>query len=83
MLNRAVLPEIMLLADIANALGLSLRQAAFAVEHGQCGPYVRLANRILIRREAFLKSLSARETVVDGEPHPEDATTSLKQEGGE
>lgn len=61
--TRVDLPLVMLPADVAAALGLKSASAARrAILRGECGPYSRRGRRLLLRREAFLEALRARET---------------------
>jgi hypothetical protein len=59
--RRAALPEVMLLPDLALALGVTPSAARRIVLRGEIGPYSRVGRRIVVRRAAFLAALEARE----------------------
>jgi excisionase family DNA binding protein len=61
-IHRAALPEIMLVSDLAAALGLSQAAVRRAIHRGELGPWCRIGRRIAVRREALLEALEARET---------------------
>ena len=61
LLRRAVLPEIMLVTDVADALKLTTANAVKAVMRGQCGPFATIGGRVIIRREAFLRWVAQHE----------------------
>lgn len=78
-LDRARLPEVLRVEDVAAVLGVKASAARKAVARGDCGPFVRLGRRMLVRRESFLASLAARESapppapsrIVPPKPKPE------------
>jgi hypothetical protein len=59
--QRAALPQVMFVPDLAIALQVGASAARRAVIRGDCGPFLRLGRRIAVRREAFLAALAARE----------------------
>ena len=61
--RRAALPEVMFTPDISLALQLSPTAARRAVVRGECGPFLRIGNRIAVLRESFLAVLGRRQTV--------------------
>lgn len=65
--RRAILPELLLVPDVALALGVGPSAARKAILRGLCGPYLKLGRRRLaVRRSSFLESLAAREVVPEG-----------------
>ena len=55
------LPEILLVEDIAEILGVSVGSARRLVSSGACGPFSRIGRRLLLRRAAFMENLQRKE----------------------
>ncbi len=62
--RRAILPEICHDEDVALALGTSTLVARRLMRRGDCGPVARFGRRLVVRRDALLAAIAARE--VDG-----------------
>lgn len=77
-LRRAMLPELMLVEDVARVLGVTPATARKAIRRGDVGRFVRIGRRLGVRRPEFLRTLDARQeaparmrVVRDGEePRP-------------
>lgn len=58
--RRAALPALLQLADLALALGVSESAARRALHAGLC-PFSRVGRRLVVRRDALLAAIAARE----------------------
>lgn len=67
--RRAALPALLQLADLALALGVSESAARRALYAGLC-PFSRVGRRLVVRRDALLAAIAARETDRSGAPPP-------------
>lgn len=68
--RRAILPEICNAEDVALALGTSTTFARRLMRQGACGPVARFGRRLVVRRDALLAAIAARETDRSGAPPP-------------
>jgi hypothetical protein len=59
--QRAALPEILLVPDVALALGVKHSAARKAILRGDCGPFIRVGRRLGVLRDSFLETLAARQ----------------------
>lgn len=59
--RRAILPEICHAEDVALALGTSTPAARRLMRRGDCGPVARFGRRLVVRRDALLAAIAARE----------------------
>ena len=57
----ADLPVLLFVRDLARGLHVSEGGARKMILRGECGPYSRMGRRLVVRREAFLEALEARE----------------------
>lgn len=56
----ACLPEVLLVRDVALALGLTASGARQAIHRGECGPHFRIGRKLAILRESFIHALSKK-----------------------
>jgi hypothetical protein len=55
--QRAALPELLFVPDLALALQCSPTAARRAIRRGECGPYVRLGRRYAVLRATFIDAI--------------------------
>jgi len=71
--RRACWPELLFLPDLALALQIDEEEAGRLVVAGECGPYIRVAGRLAVRRESFLAALASQERHVLPPPDSDSA----------
>lgn len=57
----SALPEILTAEDVAQVARVSVSTARRQIRSGSCGPWTRMGRRLVVRREAFLEAIRARE----------------------
>lgn len=63
----AALPEILTVEDVAQIAHVSVSTARRQIRSGSCGPWTRMGRRLVVRREAFLEAIRAREEMRRGQ----------------
>jgi hypothetical protein len=58
--QRAALPELLFVPDLALALQCSPTAARRAIRRGECGPHIRLGRRYAVLRATFFDALERR-----------------------
>ena len=56
--------------DVAEVLGIGVRQAQRRIRAGECGPYSEIGGVLRVRREAFEKAIRDQETKPKPPPPP-------------
>jgi len=60
-IQRAALPELMFVPDIALALRCTHSTARTSLRKGECGPFIRIGRRRAVLRDTFFEALRQRQ----------------------
>lgn len=60
-ITRGLLPELLHVEDVAIALAVRPRIARRWISTGKLGPYCRIGKRLVLRRDALLEAITAKE----------------------